>query len=78
MKLFLSFVTLSISVATIPQPWVYNATSCKWQSTDDWAVGGNFVPSTAVNQLEMWQLDTVIVCDVIFDLAMNLQQLQIK
>jgi hypothetical protein len=29
-----------------------------WYSTHPWLVGGNFVPSTAINQLEMWQVDT--------------------
>src|SRR5947209_6750360 len=29
-----------------------------WASSQDWAVGSNFIPSTAVNQLEMWQSET--------------------
>ena len=29
-----------------------------WYSEIDWPVGVNFVPSTAINQLEMWQEDT--------------------
>jgi hypothetical protein len=33
-----------------------------WYAVQPWLVGCNFVPSTAVNQLEMWQADT-------FDLA---------
>jgi hypothetical protein len=29
-----------------------------WYAAQPWLVGANFVPSTAVNQLEMWQSDT--------------------
>ncbi len=29
-----------------------------WQSQQPWVVGCNFLPSTAINQLEMWQADT--------------------
>lgn len=34
------------------------AESQAWQSSRPWLVGCNFIPSTAVNQLEMWQADT--------------------
>ena len=30
----------------------------KWQAQHGWLVGSNFIPSTAINQLEMWQADT--------------------
>lgn len=30
----------------------------KWYSSQDWLVGSNFLPSTAINELEMWQADT--------------------
>lgn len=29
-----------------------------WYSKHQWMVGANFIPSTAINQLEMWQQDT--------------------
>jgi hypothetical protein len=29
-----------------------------WYQTKPWLVGANFVPSTAINQLEMWQAET--------------------
>ncbi|MEI9960821.1 MAG: hypothetical protein WDM76_06715 [Limisphaerales bacterium] len=29
-----------------------------WYVSQTWLVGANFVPSTAINQLEMWQADT--------------------
>jgi hypothetical protein len=30
----------------------------RWYSEQPWLVGCNFIPSTAINQLEMWQADT--------------------
>jgi hypothetical protein len=30
----------------------------EWSAQQPWLVGCNFIPSTAVNQLEMWQADT--------------------
>ena len=30
----------------------------EWASRQPWLVGCNFIPSTAINQLEMWQVDT--------------------
>src|SRR5690606_15588704 len=30
----------------------------EWYTSQPWIVGCNFVPSTAINQLEMWQADT--------------------
>ena len=38
------------------------AKAAAWQASTPWLVGCNFSPSTAINQLEMWQADT-------FDLA---------
>ena len=29
-----------------------------WKKTQPWRAGSNFAPSTAINQLEMWQADT--------------------
>ena len=30
----------------------------EWYEAQPWLVGCNFIPSTAINQLEMWQEDT--------------------
>lgn len=30
----------------------------KWYASHDWISGANFLPSTAINQLEMWQAET--------------------
>lgn len=32
--------------------------ACEWGKAQPWRVGCNFIPSTAINQLEMWQVDT--------------------
>ena len=29
-----------------------------WYAKQPWPVGSNFIPSTAINELEMWQADT--------------------
>jgi len=42
---------------TAEGPWPAEKASA-WQASKPWLVGCNFIPSTAVNQLEMWQADT--------------------
>jgi hypothetical protein len=32
--------------------------AAQWYQQQPWLVGGNFAPSTAINQLEMWQVET--------------------
>jgi hypothetical protein len=39
------------------KPWS-PAQATEWYSRQPWLVGSNFIPSTAINQLEMWQADT--------------------
>lgn len=40
-------------------PWRQQNSSNKWTTADDiWMVGANFIPSTAVNELEMFQAAT--------------------
>ncbi len=39
------------------QPWT-PARANEWYSQQPWLIGSNFIPSTAVNELEMWQPDT--------------------
>jgi hypothetical protein len=33
-------------------------TANQWYSQQPWLIGANFIPSTAINQLEMWQAET--------------------
>jgi hypothetical protein len=38
---------------------VWNAQKAnEWYAQQQWLRGSNFIPSTAINQLEMWQEDT--------------------
>src|SRR6516225_952191 len=54
---FVGLSIQSISGATIAGPWsVERATD--WQQGNPWLVGCNYITSSAVNQLEMWQADT--------------------
>jgi hypothetical protein len=39
--------------------WTNDAANA-WHAGQPWLVGCNFIPSTAVNQLEMWQADTFV------------------
>ena len=41
----------------VPGRWPA-AKAAAWYAGIDWPVGANFVPSTAINQLEMWQAET--------------------
>lgn len=52
LSLFLSF---SISISA--QQWSIEKAN-DWYSKQPWLVGCNFIPSTAINQLEMWQEET--------------------
>src|SRR5271154_3481933 len=46
-----------LPAAAANRPWP-PAQANKWYSQQPWLVGSNFIPSTAVNELEMWQPDT--------------------
>ena len=49
---------LSPSLQGIAQPRWPAQRAWEWRSAQPWRVGCNFLPSTATNQLEMWQPDT--------------------
>ena len=40
-----------------PQRWSEERAAA-WYASQPWPVGANFLPSTAINELEMWQADT--------------------
>src|SRR5512138_3736624 len=48
---------LSAGAETIPGRWTAEKANA-WYQQKVWLVGCNFTPSTAINQLEMWQADT--------------------
>jgi hypothetical protein len=58
MKRFVLFFILLFSVATNAAPrWSAEQANRRY-SRQPWIVGANFIPSTAINQLEMWQADS--------------------
>lgn len=46
-----------IVTSTPPERWTVEHAQT-WYHSYPWLVGANFVPSTAINQLEMWQAET--------------------
>lgn len=47
----------STTVLAADDPWP-SARANAWYSQQPWLVGSNFIPSTAINELEMWQPET--------------------
>lgn len=47
----------STATAAPEPPWTAKQAN-DWYSHQPWLVGSNFIPSTAINELEMWQADT--------------------
>jgi hypothetical protein len=45
------------SPAAVAPPWTVKQAN-DWYAHQPWLVGSNFIPSTAINELEMWQADT--------------------
>jgi hypothetical protein len=45
------------SAAKEPKVWT-SSQAKKWYDGEPWLIGSNYLPSTAINQLEMWQQDT--------------------
>ena len=64
-KNILAFVALLLSLpaAMVARPaqtdsrWTESAANA-WYAKQPWLVGSNFIPATAINELEMWQADT--------------------
>ena len=53
------FLLASFSRAQTPKSGVWSAEKANaWYAQHKWINGANFTPSTAINQLEMWQADT--------------------
>jgi hypothetical protein len=57
MKKTLLLCLLLSSLASAQPRWT-DAQANDWYKHQAWPVGCNFIPSTAINQLEMWQADT--------------------
>jgi hypothetical protein len=56
MKSFLIVLTLAGAALAQPARWT-EKTANEWYAKQPWLVGSNYLPSTAINQLEMWQAD---------------------
>ena len=54
--LFLA-LPLGVASANVPRQWSAKHADA-WYVTQPWLVGSNFIPSSAINELEMWQADT--------------------
>jgi len=58
MRPLLIFASLFLStVLAQPARWTEKAAN-DWYARQPWLVGSNYIPATAINQLEMWQADT--------------------
>lgn len=55
--LFILLITPYIQIAAQSKVWSVEAAR-QWFAKEPWRVGANFLPSTAINQLEMWQAET--------------------
>ncbi len=50
---------LFLTTASLAQAQVWPREKAEtWYAAQPWLVGSNYIPSTAINQLEMWQADT--------------------
>ena len=54
---FLLFFYSVVSIAQSPKIWSREEANA-WYKKQGWLVGADFLPSTAINQLEMWQAET--------------------
>src|SRR5450432_1955718 len=64
---------LIITIATVNaqserEPWSV-VKAAAWYSQYDWLRGSDFIPHTAINQLEMWQAGTFDTAAIDHDLA---------
>src|SRR6267142_962227 len=52
----LTLLLLHTAIAQ-PKPWTEAAANA-WYAKQPWLVGGNYIPATAINELEMWQAES--------------------
>jgi hypothetical protein len=57
-RLSIAILLLSAAAAAPAQPRWTDAQANAWYAQQPWLVGSNYIPATAINQLEMWQADT--------------------
>src|SRR5690349_18842566 len=56
--LALSIMAIAVSAHAAEQGQWTAEKANRWYNSQSWLVGSNFIPSTAINELEMWQADT--------------------
>src|SRR4051812_46874713 len=56
-RLYPLLLMLAVVSAADPQQWP-QAKANAWYARQPWLVGSNYIPSTAINELEMWQAAT--------------------
>jgi len=49
--------TCTLAAPPVTQRWTEKSAK-KWYSKQPWLVGSNYIPASAINELEMWQADT--------------------
>lgn len=58
-KFFLFLFPYFLFLTSFSQSGIWSKEKAnKWYSKQEWLVGANFLPSTAINQMEMWQEET--------------------
>jgi hypothetical protein len=57
LRVVVTWFLLNFGIVFGQNPWPAEKAN-RWYETRRWMVGCNFTPSTAINQLEMWQADT--------------------
>jgi hypothetical protein len=55
--LFMMGIAPALRAADVPERWTAEQANA-WAEKTGWLVGCNFIPSTAINEIEMWQADT--------------------
>jgi Cellulase (glycosyl hydrolase family 5) len=56
-RLILALLLVTSSAVAQPQRWSAKAAD-DWYAKEPWRAGSNYIPATAINELEMWQADT--------------------
>lgn len=69
MKRTLTIVFFLVSFAGYSQVWD-KAKAANWYKSNPWLTGCNYLPATAINQLEMWQAETFDTATIEKELAL--------
>src|SRR5690349_15279102 len=56
--LLICSLVLALAPASAPAARWSEAKANDWYARQPWLVGSNYIPATAINELEMWQADT--------------------